>query len=582
MVISRRIFLRRSGMALSSVLSGGLRPPVAVSQAASYEKSTSHHGSEISRNIPRLIDPGKLTPFVDPLLIPEIARPSGMRDISGGPNAATGQIPYYRISMRQISAQIHREVKPTNFWSYGPNFPGPTFETRSGHGLSIDWANDLPSKHFLPIDHNLCGAERGKPEVRTVVHLHGAIVPPESDGYPENWYAPGKSAIYHYPNRQDATMLWYHDHSMGIERLNLYAGLFGAFIIRDDREDALNLPSGKYEIPLLLADRMFREDGQLYYPASADPENPWVPEVLGNCVLVNGKLLPYLEVEPRKYRLRVLNASNARAFRLTLANGQTFQQIGTDQGLLAAPVGIKRVAIAPAERADLVVDFSGNAGEEIILNNEILPLMQFRVSQAKVQDKSSLPAALHAIDKISASAATVSRMLTLNEYDDLAGKPSSMLLDGKHWHDPVSEKPVRDTVEIWSFVNLTSDAHPIHLHQARFQILDRRTLDVPAFLQSSEVRFRGAPIPPAANEAGWKDTVRAEGKSITRIIVRFDGYPGRYVWHCHTLEHAANEMMRPYEIVQPSVGQIISPTDTSSTIPNHCSILLLSSNAAVV
>jgi len=551
---NRRTFLRNGGA--FSVLSSALLRQVATtrfrikdasSDAALVEQSVSHHASAIHRSIPPLVDPGKLTPFVDSLPVPEIARPFDVR-VASRESATTQHLPYYRISMRPISAQVHREVKATTFWSYGQNFPGPTFETRSGQGLLIDWANDLPTKHFLPIDHNLCGAGRDRPEVRTVVHLHGAIAPPESDGYPENWYIPGNSALYYYPNRQDATMLWYHDHTIGIERLNIYAGLAGAFFIRDAEEEALNLPSGKYEIPLILADRMFREDGQLYYPVSADAENPWVPQVLGNCILVNGKILPYVQVEPRKYRLRVLNGSNARALHLTWGNGQSCQQIGADQGLLPAPVAIKRVPIAPAERADLVVDFSESGGDRIVLNDGMLPVMQFRVMPGKVQDTSSLPGALRSLERLSESEAVVSRMLTLREYDDFAGKPASMLLDGKHWHEPVSEKPLRNAIEVWSFVNLTADTHPIHLHQVRFQILDRRSLDVPSFLESGAIHFRGNATPPAPQETGWKDTVRVEGKSITRIIVHFDGYPGRYVWHCHTLEHAANEMMRPYEI----------------------------------
>ena len=202
------------------------------------------------------------------------------------------------------------------------------------------------------------------------------------------------------------------------------------YSIRDDHEDALNLPTGKYEIPFASIDRMFREDGQLYYPSSPDPENPWVPEVFRNCRLVNGKILPCLEVEARKYRFRVLNAANALSFRPTLANGRSFPRIGTDEGLLPAPVEIKRVSIGPVERADLVVDFREHAGEQIVLINDVLPPMQFRVSRKQIQETSSFPSALRPMEKVPESEAVISRMLTLNEYDDLPGKPSSMLLDG--------------------------------------------------------------------------------------------------------------------------------------------------------
>src|SRR5262249_49787007 len=146
--------------------------------------------------------------------------------------------------------------------------------------------------HFLPIDHHIHGAEADKPEVRTVIHLHGAKAPPASDGYPENWFVPGKSALYHYPNQQDATLLWYHDHTLGINRLNVFAGLFGLFIVRDGVEDSFNLPRGKYEVPLIICDRIFDLEGQLYYPVSAYPQMPWVPEFFGNCILVNGKMFP--------------------------------------------------------------------------------------------------------------------------------------------------------------------------------------------------------------------------------------------------------------------------------------------------
>ncbi len=234
-----------------------------------------------------------------------------------------------------------------------------------------------------------------------MIHLHGAKAAPDSDGYPENWYVPGKSAMYHYPNNQDAALLWYHDHALGINRLNVVAGLLGAFLIRDPVEDSLNLPSGKYEIPLIIYDRMFDEQSQLYYPVSPVPNAPWVPEFFGDAILVNGKLLPYLEVEPRKYRFRVLNGANGRFFHLSLSNGQLFHQIGTDQGLLPAPVPLDRLLLAPSERADLVVDFTDHAGEQIVLKNDAFTLMQFRVSQNKIRDTSSLPPTLRPVPRIS-------------------------------------------------------------------------------------------------------------------------------------------------------------------------------------
>jgi spore coat protein A len=451
--------------------------------------------------------------------------------------------------MQPFEMKVHRDLKPTRMWGFGSQFPGPTFDVRSGQEILVEWANELPDKHFLPIDHNLGGAGADQPEVRTVVHLHGGKAPPESDGYPEDWIVPGKSALYHYPNQQDPAMLWYHDHAMGINRLNIFAGLMGVYIVRDDAEDALQLPSGKYEIPLVISDRFFTPQGQLFYPVSGKSNAPWVPEVFGDAILVNGKIFPYLDVEPRKYRIRVLNASNARFFHLSFANGVSFSHIGTDQGLLPAPVPLKALMIAPGERVDLVVDFSGHRGEEIILNNDAFVVMQFRVSSDKVDDTSALPAALRPVPKIPESQAVKTRLLSLDEYVNRVAEPVLMLLNGTYWHQPITETPVINTTEIWTLINPTDDSHPIHLHLVRFQILDRRRFETSTYMSKRELKFTGEPVPPDASEAGWKDTVRAEPGMVTRIIVQFEGYAGRYVWHCHILEHEDNEMMRPYQVV---------------------------------
>ena len=495
---------------------------------------------------PNTLNATTLPAFVDPLPVPPIAKPLGTRASPTTPNV---KLPYYRLAAQPLDMKVHRDLKPTRFWSYGGSVPGPTLETRSGEGLLVEWANELPQKHFLPIDYRLHGAERDKPQVRTVAHLHGAKTGPESDGYPEDWIAPGKSALYHYPSQQDATMLWYHDHAMGINRLNIYAGLFGSFFVRDAAEDALHLPSGKYEVPLTLFDRLLTPEAQLYYPVSDKPDAPWVPEAFGDAILVNGKLFPYLDVEPRKYRLRVLNASNGRFYHLAFQNGLGFHQIGADQGLLPAPVALKSVLLAPAERADLVVDFSEHRGEQIVLKNDAFVVMQFRVLPKKVEDNSSLPVALRSVPKIAESQAVKTRVFTLDEYTNLVAEPILLLLNGTYWHQPITEKPVLNTTEIWSFINPTDDSHPIHLHLVRFQILDRQHYEPWAYQTKNELKFLGPPELPAPNEAGWKDTVRADGKMVTRIIVPFDGFTGRYVWHCHILEHEDNEMMRPYEVV---------------------------------
>jgi spore coat protein A, manganese oxidase len=553
LALTRRLFLAQGGM---------------TTMALAMRQGMSHTGPSKLRTQLRA---SSLAQFVDLLPLPEIIKPSGQRP---NPDNPVVQVPYYRVEMRQFESKLHRDLKPTRLWGYASTSPGPTFETRSGQGLLVEWVNKLPQTHILPVDHSIHGAEVDKPEVRAVVHLHGAKAPPESDGYPENWYVPGKSAICHYPNQQEAAMLWYHDHTLGINRLNVFAGLFGTFFVRDEFEDSLNLPRGKYEIPLVLYDRIFDLDSQLNYPVYPDSKSPWVPEVFGDAIVVNGKIYPYLEVEPRKYRLRLLNGANSRFFHLTLSGekmsgekasgenkpgaqvpavqkplGLSFQQIGSDQGFLSTPVPLQLVSIAPAERVDLIVDFSSYAGANVILKNDNLNVMQFRVAQAGAQDTTVIPQTLRPITKIPESAAVKTRMLTLVEIDDLVQRPVRMLLNNTHWNMPVTENPILDSVEIWSLINTTEDIHPIHLHLVKFQILDRRPFDVPAYWVKNEIKYIGAAVPPEPVEAGWKDTVRANPAMVTRIIVRFEGFTGRYVWHCHMLEHEDNEMMRPFDVV---------------------------------
>ena len=278
---------------------------------------------------------------VDPLPIPAPAIPSGSRT---SPIDPARRVPYYRIAARQFQSQVHRDVPPSTFWGYEASCPGPTLEARRGQPLLVEWVNELPHQHLFPIDHTIHGAEADKPDVRTVVHLHGGRTGPESDGYPENWVAPGQSAVSYYPNQQEAAGLFYHDHAMGITRLNAVAGLMGMYLIRDEFEDSLHLPKGAYEIPLVIFDRSFRPDGRIYYPVSGKPDAPWVSEYYGSAILVNGRIFPYLEVQPRKYRFRLLNSSNGSFYRLSFSADATvtspgldFFQIGSEQGFLEAP-----------------------------------------------------------------------------------------------------------------------------------------------------------------------------------------------------------------------------------------------------
>ncbi len=547
--INRRDFLLRGGLATAAL---AVSPPAFEAEplpqlplcGGAALRKVAFRNQVLPSGPP--LNPLTLARFVDLLPIPPVLRSAGTRP---SPEDSGLALPYYRVEMRECLAQLHRDLKPTRQWGYAGSVPGPTIETRSGQGLLVEWVNALPRKHLLPVDFNVHGAEANKPEVRTIAHVHGAKVPPQGDGYPERWWTSGKSATFHYPNQQDAATLWYHDHAMGITRLNMFAGLFGFFIVRDEAEDALDLPRGECDIPLVIYDRRLDRDGQLYYLTSGDARAPWVPEFYSNAIVCNGKLFPYLEVEPRRYRLRLLNAANGRSFHLTLSNGQDFQQIGSDGGLLPQPVTLKDVTLFPAERADLVIDFSAHAGEQIVLQQESQEVMQFRVRKGGGKDRAALPQKLRPVPRIAEAEAVKTRLLTLGERDDYAGNSTMVLLNGTHWDRPVTETPTLDTVEIWSLLNLTGDAHPIHLHLVRFQILDRRPFDVFAYNASKTLRYTGPAVPPPPQEAGWKDTVRTDPGMVTRIIVRFEGYPGRYVWHCHLLEHEDNEMMRPYDIL---------------------------------
>jgi spore coat protein A, manganese oxidase len=475
-----------------------------------------------------------------------VAQPIGLREDPDNPKR---KIPYYRLPMQPAAIKVHRDLPATNFWSFGGSVPGKTIEVRKGQPILVEWPNELPTRHMFAIDHTIMGAERDKPEVRTVVHLHGAKAPPVSDGYPENWYTPGKSVTYRYPNDQEPTLLWYHDHAMGINRLNMATGLFGLYAIRDHEEELLELPAGPYEIPLVLFDRSFTPEGQLYYPTSDIPQAPWVPEFFGDAVLINGKAFPYLEVEPRPYRFRIVNVSNGRLFNLSLGNGAAFLQAGTDQGLLSAPVRRKTLFLAPAERADILFDFSEHKGQEFTLRNGVVDVMQFRVTKALQGSSKPLPTKLRDVPPIPESAALRTRYLTLSEEEDVLGETTIHLLNRTRWHQPVTERPELGTVEIWAFINLTEDVHPIHLHLVKFQILDRRSFDDVEYLMHDKIRYTDEPVKPAPGEMGWKDTVQAHPKTVTRIIIPFEGYAGRYVWHCHIMEHEDNEMMRPFDVL---------------------------------
>jgi spore coat protein A, manganese oxidase len=522
-----------------------------------------------------------LAQFVNALPVPPVIRASA--------NSTT------QIRMEPVSLQLHRDLPPTPLWGYNSLVPGPTFEVRRGGPIKVNYSNnDLPTTHPLPVDFTLHGSEADKPQVRNVVHLHGAKILPEDDGYPEAWRSPDgitgpvlfKGTPFNYPNDQQATHLWYHDHAVGSTRLNLFMGLLGNYFIRDAVDDALNIPKGPFEIPLTMFDRFFNPDGTLLYPIAVGGTHQfWIPEFFGDTMLVNGKVWPFLDVEPRRYRFRMLNACNARFLNMTLVStdgsgnphgmaGPPFVVIGTDGGFLPAPVALTTLLQAPAERLDVILDFTGKSGQFFVLKNdgpapfpgggEVVPteIMMFRVTKPlSSPDTTTIPAVLNPVpNTIDPASAVNSRNLVMTELDRASdGFPIIALLDNKNWDDPVTEDPRAGSTEIWNLINTTGDGHPKHIHLVQFQVLSRQAFNLNKFDSTGQLEFIGNPQPPAPEEVNaYKDVVKSLPGTVTKLIMKFDlptgtpittGQRFHFVWHCHILEHEDNEMMRPYDVV---------------------------------
>ncbi len=516
------------------------------------------------------IAPARIDRYIDPLPIPRKHKPVERHNNQD----------VYRVGMIETLHRFHSQLAPARVWTYEGQYPGPTFEVLRGSPIVVHWENRLPERHLFGIDTTIHGAMPPAPEVRTVPHLHGAQTRSESDGLPEKWFTPGGTAEYHYPNQQQAAMLWYHDHALGITRLNVYAGLSGLYLLRDETERNLQLPAGDYEIPLLIQDRSFDAHGQLAYVPTFDdrsspPPGHWAPEFFGDQPVVNGALYPYLEVEPRPYRLRILNHANSRFFNLYLNLSPRptdipqlvpLEQIGTDGGFLPKTSALNKLLLGPAERADVLVDFSNLIGKTITLSNDapapypgwefavaepprLYELMQFRVTRPL-----TAPAPVFSFSgssefrKLTPDSSTITRDFVLTERMDAKGHSLGVRINSKGYDDPVTEKVKLGSVECWRFINMTMDAHPMHLHLVQFQILHRQGFDTGAFTLG-RLQLAGNPRPPAPNETGWKDTAVVKPGEILSILVRFDGFAGRYVYHCHMLEHEDNDMMRPYEVI---------------------------------
>jgi FtsP/CotA-like multicopper oxidase with cupredoxin domain len=489
-----------------------------------------------------------LEPFVDALPIPPLATP-----ISG----SIGGTAEYNIAIQQVNQKLHRDLPPTTVWGYNGMYPGPTIVASVEQPVTVNWLNDLRengvlrTEHYLPVDMCIHGPDVEGPTARIVTHLHGGHVTPANDGYPTNTILPGQQQTTIYPNHQVAGTLWYHDHALGITRLNVMMGLAGFYLLFDPAEASLNLPSGEFEIGLAIQDRAFHNDGSLEYPAM------WMDHFYGDVVLVNGKVWPYLNVKQGKYRFRMLEGSNTRSYVLTLSNGAPFTVIGTEGGLLEAPVAKTSLTMTPGERFDVIIDFAAYpAGTEIILQNsapqgwpgntgptDIPNVMKFIVV-GEPGHTDPIPSSLVAVPPIPEEEAIQHRDLVLSKMSDPCSG-SVWMINGKHFHDPIDEFPLLGSTEVWRFVNNSGVVHPMHLHLTMFQILDRQNF----VMEGDSVVTVGDPILPEPWEAGWKDTAPVYPDQVLRVICRFEDYTGKYPYHCHVLEHEENDMMRQFEVV---------------------------------
>ncbi|HET9233640.1 MAG TPA: DNRLRE domain-containing protein, partial [Candidatus Eisenbacteria bacterium] len=460
------------------------------------------YGGDNSLCVPDLC-PVVLTPFVDALPIPPLATPSA--GTAGG--AAT-----YDIEIREVTQQLHRDLPPTRVWGYEGMYPGPTILAFRDQPVTVNWLNDLRDStgalrttHYLPVDSCLHGPDTEGQSPRVVAHLHGGHVPAQVDGYPTMTMLPGQQQTYVYPNNQEAATLWYHDHALGITRLNVIMGLAGFYILKDSVETALNLPSGEYEIGLAIQDRSFHADGSFMYPEM------WEDHFFGDKILVNGKVWPYLNVRQGKYRFHLLEGSNSRAYRLSLSNGRPFTVIGTEGGLLDAPVVRSVLTMTPGERMDVVIDFAGlTPGTEIILQNDapapypgnpgegVIPNVMKFIVTAAAGHTAPLPATLRPpIERLDPASTAEDRQFILRKGSDPCA--GSMWMINDLMFDDITEYPVLGTTETWTFVNPTGVVHPMHMHLVMFQVLDR----TPITMVGDSVVVTGLAEPPDSSENGW-------------------------------------------------------------------------------
>jgi spore coat protein A len=525
--------------------------------------------------------PGKLTKYVEPLPLPG----------NGIVVAAQSGVNHYSFTQIPISRQLHPELPATPLWAYDDGSGlggqagsfGMVVVAESGTPVTIDFTHDLPTAYpdWLPVDTRLTPLGN---EVRLMTHLHGGFVDGDSDGNPAatpNGFGQGETQTVDYLNQTPASLLWFHDHALGATRLNVFAGLAAAYILRDEFDtgeagNANGLPSGPYEIPIVVQDRQFAPDGTLLYPTSEFEGATWIGEYFGDVMLVNGKVWPFLEVEPRLYRFRILNGSNARILNLDVG-GVRMWQIGAEGGMWDRPVPVARLVIAPAERADVLVDFSRHAnGTAMMTNtpprrpisNPAPPLPQ--VMKILVKNMTpvppTIPTTLIGGVKADLPAPSVRRFMTLNEVGPET-EEWFLNISGLRFGDAVTELPKQGAVEDWYYINLTGDTHPMHPHLVTHQVVGRVPFDVEAYSEAAGSGPNGVPggldprpfatgamKPPDPEERGFKDTTKANPGEFTIIRARFDlpvgvSPPQTYVHHCHIVEHEDNDMMRPFEVI---------------------------------
>ncbi|NLU82407.1 multicopper oxidase domain-containing protein [Rhodococcus sp. HNM0569] len=500
-------------------------------------------GPDVSR--PLLFHSPPLEPFVDEL--PRLPRLDGTA---------------HTLDATSTTHRFHRDLAPGAALAYGGcSYLGPVVTAQRGVPTTVEYRNRITAHPFAAdVDTSLHGlSERDRTDVPTSMHLHGGVTPPEFDGHPQQISRPGQGMTYRFPNRQDATMLWYHDHAMAMTRLNAHAGLAGVYVLRDEFDtgeaaNPLGLPSGEFELELVLQEKIVNSDGsQSIRSTPIVPQGRWEGGAVGDVGVVNGKIWPYTRVARGLYRLRILNAASFSVWDLHFSNHMRFWVVGMEGGLLDAPAPTTRVRLSPGERVDVLVDFGELApGESVELRNSEpaapqaaqigavhMPVfLRFDVDSGRghtggvphaLRSGPGLPPAVGPVPR-----ADHVRTVSLSQPSDVRLPPSIMSLNNLTFASDDIEMPRQGTVEQWNIVNATPDPHPIHLHLVHFRVVERHAIDTLAMCARQPqpplgIKWTPDPDPyvvdvphgPEAWETGFKDTVICDPNSVTRIVAYF-------------------------------------------------------------